>query len=205
MFIVKIKQQRNWQFCRHCINVRDMTVSISLDIADEISILINITHSSHIISYVEIRFLIMKYWALISKFSFSMWKKIWSRWRKKKKQKDWFSIIIFVFVHDFSSNSFLCVRVFICNLICSFICFIFSFIFSFVFSSICISVFISVCIFTCSRFACSRFACLSTFKSIWKNSAFIKQISFDFACFVQFDKKSWSEDLHWLTYSIKIT
>jgi hypothetical protein len=38
-----------------------MTVSISLDIADEISILINITHSSHIISYAEIRLLIMKY------------------------------------------------------------------------------------------------------------------------------------------------
>jgi hypothetical protein len=64
-----------------------MTVSISFDIADETSILIHITHSSHIISYAEIRSLIMKYWALISKFSFSMWKRIWSRWREKKTRR----------------------------------------------------------------------------------------------------------------------
>jgi hypothetical protein len=38
-----------------------MIVSISLDIVDEISILINITHSFHIILYAEIRLLIMKY------------------------------------------------------------------------------------------------------------------------------------------------
>jgi hypothetical protein len=56
VLIVKIKRQRNWQLCRHCINARDMIVSISLDIVDEISILINITHSSHIILYAEIRF-----------------------------------------------------------------------------------------------------------------------------------------------------
>ncbi len=87
VLIVKIKRRRNWQLCRHCINAKDMTVSISFDIADETSILIHITHSSHIISYAEIRSLIMKYWALISKFSFSMWKRIWSRWREKKTRR----------------------------------------------------------------------------------------------------------------------
>jgi hypothetical protein len=161
-----------------------MTVSISLDIVDEISILINITHSSRIISYAEIKLLIMKYWALTSKFFLSMSRRIWSRWREKR-QEDWFIIIfVLVLVHDFFSDSFLCVRVFICSFICSLICsfifsLIFSFVFSFVFSSVCISIFISVCIFTWSRFAC-----FSTFKQIWKNSAFIKQISFDLACFV---------------------
>jgi hypothetical protein len=64
-----------------------MIVSISLDIADEILILINITHSSHIILYAEIRSLIMKYWTLISKSSFSMSRRIWSRWRKKKTRR----------------------------------------------------------------------------------------------------------------------
>jgi hypothetical protein len=64
-----------------------MTVSISLDIVDEISILINITHSSHIILYAEIRSLIMKYWALISKSFFSMSRRIWSRWREKKTRR----------------------------------------------------------------------------------------------------------------------
>ncbi len=29
----------------------------------------------------------MKYWALISKSSFSMWKRIWSRWREKKTRR----------------------------------------------------------------------------------------------------------------------
>jgi HD superfamily phosphodiesterase len=43
------------------LNAKDMIVSISLDIVDEISILINITHLSHIILYAEIRLLIMKY------------------------------------------------------------------------------------------------------------------------------------------------
>jgi hypothetical protein len=80
-----------------------MTVSISLDIADEISILINITHSSHIISYAEIRFLIMKYWALISKSLFSMWKRIWSRWRKKKTRR-------LILNHHFRSRSWLFLR-----------------------------------------------------------------------------------------------
>jgi hypothetical protein len=49
--------------------------------------LINITHLSHIILYAEIRLLIMKYWALISKFFLSMSRRIWSRWRKKKTKK----------------------------------------------------------------------------------------------------------------------
>jgi hypothetical protein len=77
-----------------------MTVSISLDIADEISILINITHSSHIILYAEIRFLIMKYWALISKSFLSMSKRIWSRWREKKTRR-------LIFNHHFRSRSWL--------------------------------------------------------------------------------------------------
>jgi hypothetical protein len=98
VLIVKIKQRKNWQLCRHCINARNMTVSISLDIVDEISILINITHSSRIILYAKIKFLIMKYWALISKFSFSMWKRIWSRWREKKTKR-------LIFNHHFCFNS----------------------------------------------------------------------------------------------------
>jgi hypothetical protein len=64
-----------------------MTVSISLDIADETSILINTTHSPRIISYAGIRSLIMKYWALTSKPSLSMSKRIWSRWREKKTRR----------------------------------------------------------------------------------------------------------------------
>jgi hypothetical protein len=103
VLIVKIKRRRNWQFCRHCINAKDMTVSISLDIVDEISILINITHSFHIILYAEIRFLIMKYWALISNFSFSMSKRIWFRWRKKKTKR-------LIFNHHLRLRSWLFLR-----------------------------------------------------------------------------------------------
>ncbi len=78
---------------------------------DEILILINITHSFHIILYAEIRFLIMKYWALISKFLFFMLKRIWSRWREKKNKKIDFqsssssSFMIFFQIH-FSAYAF---------------------------------------------------------------------------------------------------
>jgi hypothetical protein len=77
-----------------------MIVSISLDIVDEILILINITHSSHIILYAEIRLLIMKYWALISKSLFSMSRRIWSRWREKKTKR-------LIFNHHFHFRSWL--------------------------------------------------------------------------------------------------
>jgi hypothetical protein len=49
---------------RHCINARDTIVTISIDIVDEISILIIIMLSSLITSHAEIRFLIMKFWML---------------------------------------------------------------------------------------------------------------------------------------------
>ncbi len=137
------------------------------------------------VSIISLQFVVVLMLEILFRWS----KRIYSQWLKKKKKEIIFSIIIvFIsFVYDFFSNLFICIRVFICNLICNFICnficFIFNFIFNFIFSSICISVCISVRI-SVRIFTWSRFACLSTFKSIWIISAFIKQISFDLACFV---------------------
>ncbi len=84
VLLFKIKHSKEWLNYRHCINARDTIVTISIDTADEISILIIIMFSSLITSHAEIRFLIMKFWVLMLEISSRWSRRIYSQWLEEE-------------------------------------------------------------------------------------------------------------------------